>query len=233
LVYGLRGCVDQLNSVGLIAAAQLTNELNDIYMPVNLRGKKTEIPRWPNLLAQQGVPWQLINALQQTSQDARQATTRAKRASAAVLWVTGMPIEDIERYLNQHMYNRGGLAGTVRAIADRTRDLLPAVAAVVRSIDATHAVDDLAARTMLRLEIGIPAELVDLADSGAPALQRHLWMKLHAAGLVAPEAILGRSTAELESALGDRAAAKALRRHLQRAIEGQDLAPLQLPEPTE
>lgn len=232
LVYGLPGSVGQLNSVGLIAAAQLTNELNDIYMPVNMRGKNTEIPRWPNLLAQQGASWQLINAIQQTSQDSRQATARAKRAAAAVLWVTGMPIEDVERYLNQHMYNRGGLAGTVRAIADRTRDLLPAVAAVVRSIDAAQAVDDLATRTMLRLELGIPPDLVDLAETGA-GLQRHQWMNLHAAGFVTAEAILACPAAELTSVIGDQEAADSLRGHLEQAATADAPAPLNLGAPSE
>ncbi len=39
LVRGIGGAAGQLNSVALIAAAQLTNELNEIYLPVNARAK--------------------------------------------------------------------------------------------------------------------------------------------------------------------------------------------------
>ena len=81
MVHGLRNITRPLNSVGLVAAAQLTNELNEIYLPVNATAKNTEVPRWPNLLAGQGVPASLLRAIQATSQDAKQATTRAKRAA--------------------------------------------------------------------------------------------------------------------------------------------------------
>jgi len=233
LVHGLRGSVGQLNSVGLIAAAQLTNELNDIYLPINAKGKNTEIPRWPNFLGQQGTPWNLIQVLQQTSRDARQVTTRAKRASAAVLWVTGMPIEEIEQYLNQHMYNRSGLAGTVRSVADRTRDLLPAVAAVVRSLDPAQAVDTLVARTMLRLELGIPADLVDLAEVLTTFLTRPQWMRLETAGLVTIPAIETASLAALTEILGDQRAAEDIQRDLRDRPRTEDLPPLDLPTPSE
>jgi helicase len=88
LVHGLRGTTGPLNSVGLVAAAQLTNELNEIYLPVNAAGKNTEVPWWPNLLARQGVPASLLRLIKATSQDAKQATTRAKRAAAAAMWMT-------------------------------------------------------------------------------------------------------------------------------------------------
>ena len=233
LVYGLRGSVGQLNSVGLLTAAQLTNELNDIYLPVNAKAKNTEVPRWPDLLAQQGAPWNLIQAAQQTSRDSRQATTRAKRAAAAVLWVTGMPIEQIEGHLNQHMYNRGGLAGAVRAIADRTRDLLPAVAAVVRSLDPDQPVDDLTERTMLRLELGIPTDLVDLAEAVRTPLTRLQWMRLHAAGFVTIDAVEKLVRSDLASVLGDDRAAEVMQRELRDRADGEDLPALDLPVPSE
>jgi len=81
-------------------------------------------------------------------------------------------MEQIEAQLNQHLRNRGGLAGTVHSIADRTRDLMPAVAAVVRALHPGQPVDELAERTMLRLELGLPAELVDLASAVTIPLTR-------------------------------------------------------------
>lgn len=233
LVHGLRGIIGQLNSVGLITATQLTNELNDIYLPVNAKAKNTELPRWPNLLAQQGVPWQLIQALQQTSRDVRQATSRAKRASAAVLWVSGMPMEQIEQYLNQHLFNRSGLAGAVRGVADRTRDLLPAVAAVIRAIDPNHAVDELVTRTVLRLELGIPAELVDLASVLNTPLTRPEWMRMHAAGLITIAAVEQHSVDDLTTVVGDRRAAEGVLQELGERPAEESLPPLSLPLPSE
>lgn len=233
LVHGLRGSVGQLNSVGLIAATQLTNELNDIYLPVNAKAKNTELPRWPNLLVQQGTSPQLIYALQQTSRDARQAISRAKRASAAVLWVNGLPMEQLEQCLNQHLCNRSGLAGTVRSVAERTRDLLPAVAAVVRLLDPEHAVDELVTRTMLRLEFGIPAELVELASVLSTPLTRPQWMRLHSAGLITIAAVEQQSVDDLTTIVGDRRAAETVLRELGERPAEEALPPLYLPHPSE
>jgi replicative superfamily II helicase len=233
LVYGLRSSAGQLNSVGLVAAAQLTNELNDIYLPVNARGKYTEIPRWPRLLAGQGVPGSLLQAMQATSRDIRQSTARAKRAAAAVMWISGVPMEQIEAQLNQHLYNRGGLAGTVRSVADRTRDLLPAVAAVIRTLNPDQPVEDLAERTMLRLELGLPADLVELADAVTTQLTRPQWLKLHAARLVTPAAVQGAAPAMLGDVLGDERAAAMLQRELRNQPPRDVIPPLDLPIPTE
>ncbi len=233
LVHGLRGSAGQLNSVGLVAAAQLTNELNDVYLPVNTSAKNTEMPRWPRLLADQGVPKSLLQAMQATSQDLKQATARAKRAAAAVMWISAVPMEQIETHLNQHLYNRSGLAGTVRNIADRTRDLLPAVAAVARSLNPEQPVDQLAERTMLRLEFGLPADLVELAESVTTQLSRQQWLQLRVAGLSTPAQVQEAVPARLSEVLGSDRAAATLQIELRNLIAPDGIPPLDLAEPTE
>lgn len=114
------------------------------------------MPRWPSVLAQQGVPAELIYALQTTTAPGARSVARIKRAVAAAMWMSGMPIENVELNLTQHLRQRGGVAGAVRAIAERTRDLLPAVAAVLHELDPPTTIDRLVMRTMLRLELGIP-----------------------------------------------------------------------------
>jgi helicase len=233
LVRGLRAAAGQLNSVGLVAAAQLTNELNEIYLPVNARAKNTEVPRWPRLLASQGVPADLLHEMQATSVDGKQATARAKRAAAAAMWIAGLPMEQIEAQLNQHLRNRRGLAGTVRSIADRTRDLMPAVAAVVRALHPGQPVDELPERTMLRLELGLPAELVDLASAVTFPLTRPQWLKLHAAGLLTVTAVQDAQPARLAQLLGAETTAAALQDQL-RGLPGHTADPfLELPPPAE
>lgn len=233
LVRGISGAAGQLNSVALAAAAQLTNELNEIYLPVNARAKNTEVPRWPRLLASQGVPFGLLHEMQATAVDGKQATARAKRAAAAAMWIAGLPMEQIETQLSQHLRNRGGLAGTVRSIADRTRDLMPAVAAVVRALHPSQPVDDLAERTMLRLELGLPAELVELASLVTMQLTRPQWLKLHAAGLFTVTAVQEVQRAQLAQLLGAATTASALQDELRDLPANMTVSLLELPQPTE
>jgi replicative superfamily II helicase len=232
LVTGLRECAGSLNSVGLVAAAQLTTELDGVFLPVNARAVNTEVPRWPRVLAQQGVPHSLINSLQNTATDMAQAVARSKRASAAAMWIAGTPIETIELQLTQHLRQRGGVAGAVRAIADRTRDLLPAVAAVVRELAPDSAVGDLVGRTMLRLALGIPAEVVDLARLDGLQMTRAQWLSLNQSGLVTAEAIRDAVDDNLASILGSPAAAQSLKEAAE-DDEPHTVEELVLPAPSE
>lgn len=232
LVRGLRGSAGSLNSVGLVAAAQLTSELDDVFLPVNARAVNTEVPRWPRVLAQQGAPHALIRALQDTAIDMTQAVSRSKRGAAAAMWIAGTPIETIELQLTQHLRQRGGVAGAVRAIADRTRDLLPAVAAVARELAPDASNDDLVGRTMLRLELGIPPELVDLVRATPARLSRTQWLALATAGLVTINQIREMEVARLAELLGSEREARQLKESAD-AAELADVPELVLPPPVE
>jgi helicase len=231
LVHALRANTN-LNSIGLIAAAQLTNELDGIFLPMNARGKKTELPRWPQMLAQQQVPGGLIHSIQSTASDLRHAVIRAKRAAAAAYWINGVPIEQIEIELMRHLPRRGGVAGTVRQIADRTRDLLPAVAAVINELAPESSADELVSRTMLRLEIGVPAELVDLVYALDVDLTRAEWLRLGSAGVTTLDVVEQMPLETLAEIVGSKDAA---RRVSEAAKEASVAAPdvVQLEEPTE
>jgi helicase len=234
LVYALGRQTDRLNSVGLVTAAQLTEELDDVYLPVNARARNTEVPRWPSVLRQQGVPPQLIDSLARTAPDTAQAVRRTKRAAAAAMWIAGVAMDSIERQLNQHLRSQDSRAGAVRAIADRTRDLLPAVAAVIREIDPANPVDDLVDRTVVRLEFGIPAELADVLQALDADIGRLEWLRLHERGLYSLEDLRLLSVEQLRDVLGTEIAAT----RLQAAIARFDVAPghgddLVLPVPSE
>jgi ATP-dependent DNA helicase len=234
LVHALRSAGGALNSVGLVAAAQLTNELDDVFMPANARARNTEVPRWPAVLGQQGVPGGLIRELQRTARDGAQAVARTKKAAAATYWIAGVPIETLELQLTQHMRQRGGVAGPVRSVADRTRDLLPAVAAVARELFSDQPIDELVARTMLRLELGVPAELVDLIVATRAELSRASWLALHTAGLTSVDSIKDADEADLARTLGSKIKAAQLRAAAVAASEfGNDVAPLVLAVPSE
>ncbi len=209
LVHAMRD-IDQLNSTSLVAAAQLTNELDSVYLPVNARARNTEVPRWPRVLLQQEVPGALINHLTGTATDGRQAVSRTKRACAAAMWMSGIPIQDIEVSLTQHLRQRGRVAGSVRSVADRTRDLVPAVAAVARETD-TDIDDGIVERTMVRLELGIPVDVAQLALDIDATLTRAQWIALADVGLTSPDLVGNAPEEALTQALGSDASAREIR----------------------
>lgn len=210
LVHALRSTPD-LNSVALIAAAQLTSELDGVYLPVNARSKNKEVPRWQGVLRQQGVPEAIVSTLFSTAVDIRQAVSRTKRGGAAAMWIHGLPLTQIEANLNAHMGRRNGLAGPIRAIAERTRDLLPAVAAVHRQLHPDSPLSaTLVDRTMVRLEFGIPPELVDALGVLSPRVDRRSLLALHDRGLSTLEAIATAPVSSIAEAVGSEALAQAL-----------------------
>ena len=207
LVHVLRG-VTTVTSDLLVAAAQVTAELDEVYMPVNARARNSEVPRWPNLLFNQGVPRDLLQRLQLTAQDARQAVSRHKKAAAASMWMNGVPTHDIETALTRHLPQTGGVAGNVRGCADRTRDLLPAVGAVLHEL-GVEVPEGLMDRTSLRLELGIRAEVAQLAADLDVTLDRSQWNALADAQTTTVEQIVASEPGVLEGFIG--AAAEKLR----------------------
>jgi replicative superfamily II helicase len=232
LVFGLRGAAD-LNAAALITAAQLTNELADIFMPAAPKAKNTEVPRWPSLLLQQQVPESLVRAIQSSAPDLAEAVRRSKRAAAAIMWIAGLPIEEIERELLRHMPRSSGASGTVRTSAERTRDLLPAVGAVLRELDPGQDYSRLLERTMVRIELGIPAEICDLVMMSGAVLSRTAWLALAHAGITSVEAVRDAAVEQLATILGSDDAAQALRRACDTAASRADEASITLPVPTE
>lgn len=95
-------------------------------------------------------------------------------ASASTVDVVG-ELAEMERISDvEHVGEGGADRLSVRASqkADRTRDLLADVAAVCYQIDPERPLATLTERTMIRLELGIPASRIDLAtalDAASPS----------------------------------------------------------------
>ncbi|MGV9722811.1 DEAD/DEAH box helicase [Nocardia beijingensis] len=224
-----------LKSTGLVAAAQLTKELDGVYMQINLRGKTAETSRWSSVLLQQDIPPSLVNALQNTAPEGiKGAVQRAKRASAAIYWINGIQLSDVESALNQAIWSRPSMAGTIRAVTDRTRDLLPAVAAVLQELnpEATETISSLAERTVIRLEFGVTPDLVDLAGS-TPSLGRPQLLALKAADITSPQAVTSKTIEQLAEIVGSEQDAEQLLTSCAEFITRQDSTSIALPKPTE
>ena len=177
LVAVLRSVSTALNSTTLVAAAQVTRELDDVHMPFAKKAKNTEHRRWPHELAYQQVAPQVQSMLGIDGSDHLAGPVRAKKAMACLLYASGTPLSDIERHLMQHQLGDGA-AGSVRALADRTRDLIPAVARVFAFLHPDVAIGDIAERTMARLELGLIFGV---------ALTRAQYLRLFERGIMAPE----------------------------------------------
>ena len=222
-----------LKSTALIAAAQITNELDVIYIAANVRNRSPEHARWWSMLQQQDVPHRLMIGMQSAT-DGAGALRRAKKAVAAIMWANGIQMAALESTLNQHIWNRPGLAGAVRQTVDRTRDLLPAVAAVLKEVQptSTDRVTKLAERTMLRLEFGVPPEMVDIATSEVDLTRLQL-LALYEAGISTPTQVIDTPEETLTDILGSETAATDLKAACQGFVDQEAPADIDLPKPTE
>ncbi len=121
---------ESINDPTLIAATQLTVELDDMLFPINKRSTLKEPQTWAAEIQRQGVPHGILRAMQRFVREDNQATLRAKKAVACLLWITDRPLAEIEEILTQFGGKFDGAAGPVRGVRARTCDLLPTVARV-------------------------------------------------------------------------------------------------------
>ena len=177
------GRLSQVRAADLVALAQVTVELDGCPIRTNPKSVKERI-RWPQFLAREGVQQAVINSLHV---EGGNPTLRAKRAAAALFYISATPIRDAERYLLQHV-RENSASGAIRAIAGRTRDVLDAVATVASlraNLDCAEISDQLA----IRLQFGVPTEMVALADTYGDNLTRGDYLALHRVGLLDTAAI--------------------------------------------
>jgi replicative superfamily II helicase len=118
----LRFAPPVLGSADAIALAQVTCELDQLYIPANRRSRK-EQQRWPMTLPQLGVSPSLLNGLHVGGGE---PFIRIKRAVACLLFMSPRPMAEIERILLQHTRDSAA-AGNIRQVAARTRDVIDAV----------------------------------------------------------------------------------------------------------
>jgi replicative superfamily II helicase len=189
----------------LITAAQTTLELDQVHFPINKKSTQKEPQLWPNELGGQGVPRSLLNALHRATNDDHQATLRAKKAVACLLFVSGRAMNEIEGVLTQFGGAFGGAAGAIRAVGARTCDLLPVAARVAEILHPTLDLNDRVGRLAIRLTYGLPAAAVDLARIAGTELLRGDYCRLANAGLCDPDKIHGATEEQLLVCLdGDR-----------------------------
>ena len=186
-----------LDDATLIALAQITTELDMLYLPLNKTSKNKEPQRWLGGLQQEGVATRL---LQIGAREASAVTLRAKKAAACLLWMSGLSRQEIEMRLMQHMLDNVA-AGAVDQVRSRTVDLLPvvvAVAEIMRDVDLADRQSDL----MLRLELGLSSDLLGIARVCRGRLTRAEYLRLHTVGLGTIDAVAKATVEDLAKRLG-------------------------------
>ncbi|MGX7681517.1 DEAD/DEAH box helicase [Jatrophihabitans sp. DSM 45814] len=187
-----------LSEADLIVIAQVTVEMDGMYLPVATRSHQ-EQARWPQALRVLGVQDNLLNGLHVGGGT---SLARAKKAVAVLRFASRAQMSAIEDELMQHMRDRSA-AGAIRAVSGRTRDVIDAVATVCRVRGASVANQDGIADLGTRLEIGLPAELGTLASSLGNVLSRANYLSLLGAGLTTLEAIGAAAEEQLVALLGE------------------------------
>lgn len=225
---------ERVNSAVLMSAACMTCELDEVHFPFNKASTKQEPFTWARELQGQSVPSSVLDSMRRFSADQHSGTLRAKRAVACLLWMTDLPLADMEKAMTRHG-PPGGAAGPIRAVSSRARDMLPVVTRVAELLNEDLDLSDRQTRLMARLEVGLPSDAADLAVHLGGRIARGDYLRLLGADLISIEAVEATKDADLLELLGgDERKLRALRaavRASQTSGQEDDLVEPILPPP--
>jgi len=156
----LQAC--DITDTALLAATQITMELDQVLFPINPKGPQKELDSWLNELRFQNIPSHILQRLR-SGVEVRRIAARFKKAVACLLWITNKPLNEIEEILTRHGGRFEGISGPVRGITSRTHDLLGCAARVAEILHPGLELQDRVAKLFVRLEVGIPSQMYDIA----------------------------------------------------------------------
>ena len=163
----------------LIAAAQVTDELDSTLFPLNKKGYQKEETSWFGELQQQRIPNAVLRSLRSKADEYYVPALRAKRAVACLLFVTDKAMSDIEQIVVRHGGgNELGSAGAIRQITSRTCDVLPAVARIAEVLHSQLDLVERLNRLLVRLDVGLPSDAANLALHAGSQLTRGDYLAL-------------------------------------------------------
>lgn len=183
VVGALRGVREaDITDPTLIAVTQLCKELDDVLFPINRKSKNKEPQTWFGELSRQGIPGSVTGAMRYHVRNPVEATLRAKKAVACLLWMTDRPLNEIESIMTQFGGRFDGAAGPIRSLRSRTSDLLPVVANIAQVLHPELELEERTRRLLVRLELGIPAPLVEIGRYAGSRLNRADYLVLLRSG---------------------------------------------------
>ncbi len=209
--------VEEVTDPAVIAIAQMSAELDEVYFPVNKVSKHKEPQHWFGQLRAQGVSQTVLRSLQMNLTVIGQDTVRAKKAAACLYYVSGMGMEEIERAMSQFGGAFDGSAGPIRSVTSRTCDVLPMVCRVAELLHAGLELEQRVAKLVLRLDLGIQGPIVDLARYAERSLDRADYRRLCDARFIERDALAAAEDSTLLPLVGsDRRKLAALRDAVER-----------------
>jgi helicase len=176
------------------------------------------------------MPHHVLSCLGRDITEQHDQAARARRAVAALAYVSGQEINEIELLLARHGGAFDGAAGPVRSVAARTCDLLGTAARVAEVLHSDLSLEDRIERLSLRLTLGVSGSAVDLARYAGAELTRGDYRRLVAARLVDTEAIAAASDEGLLACLdADRRRLTVLRHAAAELTRAEEQSNSQLP----
>jgi replicative superfamily II helicase len=192
----------EISDPALITAVQATIELDQVLFPINKKSTQKEPQAWAQELRNQGVSHLILRNLQRDVSSQHEATLRAKKAVACLLYISGRPIEEIERILTQFGGASDGAAGPIRAVASRTCDMLRTAADIAEILHPGLDLAERVSRLLVRLDLGIAGAVVEVGRIARSQFSRSDYRRLAAAGFTTAQQIRGADLARLGECLG-------------------------------
>ncbi len=216
----------------LIAAVQATLELDQVLFPINKKSTQKEPQTWAQELRHQGVPISILGNLQRNIASQHESMLRAKKAVACLLFISGQPMEEIERILTQFGGAFGGAAGPIRAVAARTCDMLRIAADIAEILHPGLDLAERVGRLLVRLDLGIEGAAVDIGRHARGHLSRSDYRKLVAEGFTSASQLKAADEGRLAELLdGDRTKLKVVREVAEMMAERERRRAAQKPSP--
>jgi helicase len=212
LINLLKGVQDTLNVEHIMALIQGLPELDGVYVPMMRTRTKTgkgiapSETRWPRDAVQR-FGHGIVTTLQRNASDFFDYYARCKRALLLWEWISGAPMEAIEQNYSVNSYNAVGY-GDVKGCADTTRFHLRAAHQIATVILVDKGPSDESVEMLLKqLEVGIPAEAVELLSLPL-TLTRGEYLALYHAGILKPQDLWEHTEAALTELVGQNRAAQ-------------------------
>ena len=190
---------DQITDTALIAATQITVEIEDTLFSVSGNGTK-ELATWSDQLNQQGIPNYILGRLR--AGEIYDAASRFKKTSACLLWITEMPLSDMETILTKHGGSFDGVAGPIRRITERVHDVLGVTAAVAEQLHSGLDLSERVPKLLIRLEVGMSSAVLEIGKICGSKITRGIYQALVKAGITTFDKISQSSEADLLAILG-------------------------------
>ena len=192
----------EITDPALIAVAQVTVELDQVYFPINKSSTQKEPQAWMGELRNQNIPAQIVNAMGRNVSEDVETTLRAKRTAASLLWITDQQMADIESAMMQ-FHRSDNAAGAIRGVSSRACDVLPVVAKIAELVCPGLDLENRMGRLIARLELGLPASMVELGKVVGKTFTRGDYLALLKAGITTVEQFESAKESVLLGCLGN------------------------------